>query len=210
MANENVGIVIGQVIVVPKHDWKWTDKEGHKVVIEIDPLITGGQPQFYVVGDFGLKQTANAVVRAIVEDALIVPGENRVALDTHADRWSGQIDSRSGNDLGVSIQIIEIVYRGNVIVMIVNERHYYLVQVPKHGHARCVLEPAIINHVAQRCFLYRILLQRHAVMEVDTKIANENIERDLRFRRDENAVGVGVRMIDIKSVAETDVEPQRV
>ena len=47
-------------------------------------------------------------------------------------------------------------------------------------------------------------------MEVDPEITDENIERDLRFRRDEQIVCVIIRVIEIKRVADAEIQSQRV
>src|SRR5438270_12888885 len=47
-------------------------------------------------------------------------------------------------------------------------------------------------------------------MNVDAEVAHENVERDLRLRRDQYIIGVVLGMIEIKGVADTEIETQGV
>src|SRR5438067_8563658 len=47
-------------------------------------------------------------------------------------------------------------------------------------------------------------------MNVDPEVAHKNVERDLRLRRDQYIIGVVLGMIEIKGVADTEIETQGV
>jgi hypothetical protein len=70
------------------------------------------------------------------------------------------------------------------IIMIVTDSQEQLVQIPQHRNAGGIFKASKLCHVAQRSLLNRILLQLHPIVDVDAEIAYENIEGDLRFRRD--------------------------
>src|SRR4051812_29327403 len=94
--------------------------------------------------------------------------------------------------------------------MIVADGQDRLVKVPQNRDASIILEATVVGGVADLPFVNRILLERKAVVEVDPEVAYENIERQLRTRREEQTVGVVLRMLRVKRVAEADVEAQRV
>src|SRR6267378_6529866 len=94
--------------------------------------------------------------------------------------------------------------------MIVTELEEQLVQVPQNGNAAGILKTAVISHIAQRSLLNRILLQLHPVVNVDAEITHENVEGDLRFRRDQNSVRIVVRMIEVEGISDAEIQTQSV
>src|SRR5438270_2186573 len=73
-----------------------------------------------------------------------------------------------------------------------------------------MLKATVVYHVAQSTLLNRVLLYLEPIVEVDPEIADKNIERELRFRRDQDGVGIILRMIEIKRISDAQIEAQRV
>ena len=94
--------------------------------------------------------------------------------------------------------------------MVVAKSQHYRVQIPQHGNARGILEPTVIDHVAQRDLIDRILFEGKSIVEIDPKIAHINIESELRARRQQNRVSVGLRMVEIEGVTEAQIQPQSI
>ena len=82
--------------------------------------------------------------------------------------------------------------------MIVADLEKELVQIPQHGKAGCVFKSRVIDHIAQRALLNGVLLQLELVVEINPEIAHENIESQLRFGRDQQVIGIVVRVIKVK------------
>ena len=93
-------------------------------------------------------------------------------------------------DVRVAIQVLESRSGRDEIVVIVTYLEEQLVQIPQDGNAAGVFKTAIVDHIAQRSLLNRVLLQLHPVVDVDAEITHENVEGDLRFRRDQNGVRI--------------------
>jgi hypothetical protein len=85
-----------------------------------------------------------------------------------------------------------------------------LVQIPENGNSRQILEPPVVDHVAQLRFGNRVLLDGKPVMDVDPEISDENVKRELRPRRKKNSGRVIVRVIQVERVPDADIEPERV
>ena len=94
--------------------------------------------------------------------------------------------------------------------MIVAHGHDSLVQIPKHRNTGGILETTVIRHVAQRDFRDRILFEGEPIVDINPEITHKNIERDLRPRVNEDAVGVVIRMVEVKGVADAKIEPESV
>src|SRR5438105_15399818 len=94
--------------------------------------------------------------------------------------------------------------------MITTDLQEDLVQVPQNRDTAGVLKTAIISDIAQRSLLNRVLLQLHPVMKVDSEITDKNVEGDLRFRRDQNIVGIVLRMFEVEGISDSEIQSQSV
>src|SRR5205807_5322052 len=179
-------------------------------IIEIDCLITAGDPQLQVTGKLHFDERSAAVSARIVQDVLIVVSVHERSFESHGEVRAGREPDRSGNDVGVTIEIIERSRGGDKGVVIVTEGDDRLVQVPENGNAGSILETTVIRHVAERDFRDGILFERESIVKITPEIADEDVEGKLRSGRDENGVGVVIGMVEIKRVADANIEPKRV
>ena len=94
--------------------------------------------------------------------------------------------------------------------MIVTERKQNLIQVPQYGQSGVVFKPAIIAGVAHRKLRDRVLLHGKPIMDVNPEITDEEIECDLRTRRNEKSIRVRLGVIEINRVTQANVQSQGV
>src|SRR5579864_7536207 len=182
MSQQSVHVVVLGILMILELDRERPEKECHKVLIEIEPLITAGHTNFQVVGESSFGKTAGAIFFVVIENArliagvVVVTGPNHVAFRANRNGRIHDIGKGTADAVGVSIQIVELTIRRDEIVMVVADLEEDLVQVPQYRNARSIFKSAIANHIAQGAFLNRVLLQFEFIMEIDSEIADENIE----------------------------------
>src|SRR6266404_5404260 len=107
---------------------------------------------------------------------LIVVIVNKGSLNSDVCGRGDREAHAGGKFFRVSIEIIKDRCGRDIYVVIVAHREQCLVEIPENGDTGGIFETAIINHIAEGEFRDRVLLQQKFVVNVDAKVAHENIE----------------------------------
>ena len=117
-------------------------------MVKIDPLIAAGCAHLEIVGQLSFDEPADAVVGIVVQNTLIIAGENNIAFCADRDRRIYNKRGRAVEDIRIAIQIIEGGSGGHEIVMIVADLEKELVQIPQDRDAGGVFKAAVVPHAA--------------------------------------------------------------
>src|SRR6202030_3173682 len=124
-------------------DSKWCEDKIDKLVVEIYPLITAGGSHFQVIRQRNFDESTHAVVFIVIENGLVIAGKDSVAFCADRNCRIDDESRRTLHDFRIAIQIIELIGRGDEVVMIVTDLKEQLVQIPQDGDAGRVFETAV-------------------------------------------------------------------